>query len=60
MSDFLITDHGSIIAIVPLTPAAIEWIDENVASEPWQWLGGILWSTRTMPAISLTRSPRPV
>lgn len=42
MSDFLIADHGSVIAIVPLTTAAIEWIDGNVVSEPWQWLGGAL------------------
>ena len=42
MSDFLFSDHGSVIAIVPLTPAAIEWIDDNVVSEPWQWLGGAL------------------
>jgi hypothetical protein len=42
MDDFLFTDHGSIIAIVPLTKAAIKWIDENVVSEPWQWLGGAL------------------
>jgi len=42
MSDFLITDHGSVIAIVPLTPAAVQWINNNVASEPWQWLGGVL------------------
>ncbi len=42
MSDFLFADHGSVIAIVPLTPAAISWIDDNVVSEPWQWLGGAL------------------
>ena len=41
MSDFLIADHGSIISIMPMTQAA-KWIDENVVSEPWQWLGGAL------------------
>ena len=60
MSDFLFADHGSVIAIVPLTPAAINWIDDNVVSEPWQWLAAPSASTRTMPAISPTRSPRPV
>ena len=34
MSDFLFSDHGSVIAIVPLTSAAISWIDDNVVSEP--------------------------
>ncbi len=42
MRDFLIADHGSIISIVPNTEAALKWIDENVVSEPWQWLGGAL------------------
>ncbi len=42
MRDFLIADHGSIISIVPITEAALKWIDENVVSEPWQWLGGAL------------------
>ena len=42
MSDFLFSDHGSVVAIAPLTPAGIEWIDGNVVSEPWQWLGGAL------------------
>ena len=42
MSDFLIAGHGSVIAIMPLTTAAIEWIDGNVVSEPWQWHGGAL------------------
>ena len=42
MRDFLVADHGSISAIVPLTEAAVKWIDENVVSEPWQWLGGAL------------------
>jgi hypothetical protein len=42
MSDFLIADHGSIITIRPVSEAACEWLDENVAAEPWQWLGGAL------------------
>lgn len=37
--DFRYDDHGSIVSIQPLTPAAKEWIDENVAAEPWQFLG---------------------
>ncbi len=42
MSDFLVADHGSIIAIVPLTAAASKCLDANIATEPWQWLGGAL------------------
>ena len=39
MSDFRIADHGSIISIKPVSEAARTWVDENVVSEPWQWLG---------------------
>ena len=42
MRDFLVADHGSVIAIVPLTTAAINWLDDNVVTEPWQRLGGAL------------------
>jgi hypothetical protein len=42
MRDFLIADHGSIISIMPISQAALKWIDENVVCEPWQWLGGAL------------------
>ena len=42
MSDFQIADHGSIILIKPVSEAAGACVDENVASEPWQWLGGAL------------------
>ena len=43
MTDFQIADHGSIISIKPVSEAARTWVDdENVVSEPWQWLGGAL------------------
>jgi hypothetical protein len=42
MTDFQIADHGSIISIKPVSEAARSWVDENVASEPWQWLGDAL------------------
>jgi hypothetical protein len=42
MPDFLIADHGSIFTIAPVSEAARQWLDENVASEPWQWLGDAL------------------
>ena len=42
MSDFQIAEHGSIISIKPVSDTARKWIEENVAFEPWQWLGGAL------------------
>ena len=41
-NDFLVIDHGSIVAIRPLTDQALQWLDTNVAAEAWQWLGGSL------------------
>ena len=40
--DIRVTDHGSVLLIEPLTPAAKAWIDENVSAEPWQWFGPAL------------------
>jgi hypothetical protein len=42
MSDFQITDQGSIFLIRPLNEAARQWLDENVVSEPWQWVDDAL------------------
>ena len=42
MSDFSIADQGSIFLIRPLNEAARQWLDENVVSEPWQWVQGAL------------------
>jgi hypothetical protein len=42
MTDFQIADHGSIISIKAVSEAARSWVDDNVISEPWQWLGGAL------------------
>jgi hypothetical protein len=41
-NDFLVMDHGSIVVIRPLTDGALQWLDDNVAAESWQWLGGSL------------------
>ena len=38
MSDFSISDQGSIFMIRPLNETAQEWLDGNVVSEPWQWV----------------------
>src|SRR2546429_6001289 len=42
MSDFQITDQGSIFLIRPLNEAARQWLDENVVAEPRQWVQGAL------------------
>jgi hypothetical protein len=42
MSDFSISDQSSIFLIRPLNDAANHWLDENVVSEPWQWVQGAL------------------
>src|ERR1700730_17890430 len=42
MSDFQIADQGSIFLIRPLNEAARQWLDENVISEPWQWVQSAL------------------
>ena len=51
MTDFIVADHGSIILITPVSKAAQEWIDENVVSEPWQWLAARSPWTSAVPGI---------
>ena len=43
-----IRSAGSIVQFVPLTKRAMAWFEENVASEPWQWLNGALCVDRRM------------
>ena len=40
--DISVENHGSVMTFQPLTPVGQDWIDENVESEDWQWLGGRL------------------
>ena len=42
--DFEVGYHGSVTQIIPLTQEAKDWIDENVHTESWQWMGGALGS----------------
>ncbi len=42
MNDVSVSNQGTIVAIIANTPAAREWIDENVKAESWQWLGNTL------------------
>lgn len=39
MADFRITYHGSVATLDVLSEGVREWVEENVAYEPWQWLG---------------------
>ena len=38
-SDFRLAYHGTITTITPLSDACREWLEENVAIEPWQHFG---------------------
>ena len=37
MSDFVITDHGTIVLLTPLTPAAEEWVDQHIGDDAQLW-----------------------
>ena len=38
-ADFCVTYHGTITTITPLSDACREWLEDNVAIEPWQRFG---------------------
>lgn len=40
--DFSVTNHGSVVSFAPLTDAAQAFLDNDVAAEPWQYLGSAL------------------
>ena len=40
--DIKIEQHGTVATLQPLTGAARQWVEANVITEPWQWLGGRL------------------
>jgi hypothetical protein len=42
-ADFHLYRKGRLVEFRAISPAAKEWIEENVASEPWQHLGCALW-----------------
>jgi hypothetical protein len=37
--DFRVTYHGTVSTLDLFTDAARAWVEDNVAFEPWQWLG---------------------
>jgi len=40
--DFETSSHGPVSLFQPLTAKTKKWIEENVHTEPWQWLGSAL------------------
>lgn len=42
MTDITVQRDSSLFIFTPHTPAAQEWLTDNVESEPWQWLGASL------------------
>jgi hypothetical protein len=38
-ADFIITYHGTVATLDLLNDGCLSWVEENVASEPWQRLG---------------------
>lgn len=40
LKDFEVSDWGTIVLVTPLTDEARQWVDDNVYTEPWQWMGG--------------------
>jgi len=38
-ADVTVIDHGSVVQFGPFSDRGREWVDENVETEGWQWLG---------------------
>ena len=38
-ADFCIRYHGTVATLDLLSSSAREWVEENLATEHWQWLG---------------------
>lgn len=43
MADIIVHFQGSVVGFTPRTAEGRDWIDENVQSEDWQWMGRTLW-----------------
>ena len=52
MADFYACDHGSIVTLMPLTPAAEEWVEHNLPSDAPTFGGAIGIDPRYFPAIA--------
>ncbi len=40
MVDVSVRDEGYVVIVTPQTDAAKAWVEENVETSGWQWLGG--------------------
>lgn len=40
--DILVRDCGTVWQLLPLSRKASDWIEENVETEDWQWVGSSL------------------
>lgn len=43
MSDVRVLKDGAMVGLEMLTDEAEAWVADNVATQPWQWLGKVLW-----------------
>lgn len=41
--DFILLRDGNLLGFHPISDAAKSWLEANVESGGWQWLGGALW-----------------
>lgn len=37
--DMRVRPEGTVVVFVPCSVAGQQWLEDNVHSEPWQWLG---------------------
>lgn len=51
--DILVSDHDSVVSFTPVSLAGSSWIDENVHSEGWQWMGPSLYVDKRPAAVLL-------
>jgi len=50
MADVRVINDGTMVGLHVMSDEAENWVSKNVASEPWQWLGRILWLDARMAA----------
>jgi hypothetical protein len=48
MADVRIINEGTLTGVLALNAEARQWIDDNVHSEGWQWMGKVLWVDHRM------------
>jgi hypothetical protein len=51
MSDFYLSDHGSVVLLSPRTDEAVAWVAEHIPDDAQRWAGGVAIEPRYVPAI---------